>query len=79
MINYKPVNKRSIDTANNSNMSAIGVGSVNLKVISGGKVKKILLTEVLYIPTAASNLVSVEKKTRSGCQVNLNDDRCTVY
>ena len=63
---------------NNAMVEAVGVGEVPVTMVVEGKQHQGHLTNVLYVPELATNLVSVKQIVAKGMQVNFAKDRCNI-
>jgi len=63
---------------NNSKLMAEGIGDVPITLVHEGREHKGVLTNVLYVPGLATNLVSVRQLVEHGFKVNFAKDRCTI-
>ena len=62
----KNSNVKNIMTANKQRMPVAGEGNILLKVCQNENVKQILLTNALYVPDLAANLIAVKPLTQKG-------------
>ena len=63
---------------NNAIVEAVGVGEVPVTMVVEGEELKGHLTNVLYVPELATNLVSVKQIVAKGMQVNFAKNRCNI-
>ena len=60
-------------------IEATGIGSVELEVeVGGGKVHRIILQEVYYVPDLDGNLLSVPRLANKGFEVTFSQSLCTI-
>ena len=60
-------------------IKATGIGSIELEVeVGGGKVHRIILQEVYYVPDLDSNLLSVPQLMNKGFEVTFSQSLCTI-
>ena len=60
-------------------IEATGIGSVELEVeVGGGKVHRIILQEVYYVPDLEGNLLSVPRLTNKGFEVTFGQSLCAI-
>lgn len=68
-----------IETANGHFMYSVEVGDATLKMKdSRGTIRKLHLKDVLYVPNASSNLISVGRLLDAHHRVVFDDGRCTI-
>ena len=70
-------NPTTVKVANGENLKAIGIGEIELEA-GGGLRSPARLTETLYVPGLAGNLVSVPKISKTGSKVTFLGDKCTI-
>ena len=56
-----------------------GVGEIPMDCIVAGKIVRVVLKNVLYVPTAWCTLLSVKQATKAGCHAVLHDDCARLY
>lgn len=66
---YSTVRPRTVNAANGSEMQVIGLGKIRLFVDVEGRMRSIVLTDVLHIPQIRGNLISVPKLQDKGMVV----------
>ena len=71
----KPV---KVTVANGQYMMSEGVGDGYLHCQISDNVKRILVKDVLYVPTLESNLLSVKRLTKQGNVVKFEGNNCTI-
>jgi hypothetical protein len=72
----RPIAPHPIQGFNGSSTSAIGIGDIDLCIASG---HKLMLRDVLYVPTCSTRLVSVSALTRNGYNLaTFGADDCWV-
>ncbi|KAJ8709420.1 hypothetical protein PYW07_009246 [Mythimna separata] len=74
--NFSPNVKSEITTANNEKIYSDGVG--NVKITIGNDVKKVI-SDALYVPKVAANLLSVSKMAADGYVLVFDTNKCSVY
>ena len=75
---YEPIEATSVLMGDNGVVEAIGMGSIVVEVVVGGKTKKITFKDVLHVPKMKSNLLSVSKLVMRGFVVHFNVHGCVV-
>lgn len=70
--------KASVTFGNGTTTEAAGEGNIALQTTVRGKVNKIMLTNVLYVPGATTNLFSVKQATKKNATIEFAGDRCLV-
>ena len=77
---FNPLSKsQKVTLGDGRTLEAIGTGVVEVKLkLAGGRSKVGRLTEVLYVPTLAYNLLSVSKATEAGKKVTFGETRGEV-
>lgn len=69
----------SVQVANGDILPVEGQGSIKLNIPLGhGRSYRVLLTEVLYVPSLESNLISVKQLTGNGLCVRFEGDSCVI-
>lgn len=69
----------SIEIADGAFMSSAMIGQVTLKLTNrAGTKHKIVLDDVLYVPSASSNLLSVSKLIKTNHKVVFDNDMCRI-
>lgn len=76
MSDFSPNVKSEITTANNEKIYSDGVGNVN--VTFNDNVNKVI-TDTLYVPNVAANLLSVSKVTAKGYVLVFDINKCSIY
>jgi hypothetical protein len=66
-----PVTNKYITSVNGDQVKIEGIGNVELLMQKG---RSLYLKQVLFIPTAAANLVSVSKATGAGAKLTFDGD-----
>lgn len=66
----------SIKVANDKVLPVTSSGSVDIQLPSGQKIK---VTNVLYVPELATNLLSVSQMIKKGCQVKFDSQGCKIF
>ena len=56
-----------------------GIGEIPMDCVVAGKTVRIVLKNVLFVPTAWCNLLSVKLATKAGCHAVLHDDCARLY
>ena len=60
-------------------VNAEGIGNVNLVArLENGETKKVVLTDVLYVPDLGAKLFSVRAVTEKMFAVNFSGDKCKI-
>lgn len=67
-----------VTTANGDQIDYLAKGSINVKISTADGVIELTLENVLYIPTADGNLLSVNKLTQKGFEVTFRGNDCFV-
>lgn len=70
----------TIKFGNNTMESAAAVGDVELDtyIASLGFWQRIILQDVLFVPTASDNMLSVRRATKNGAQLAFSGDSCLI-
>lgn len=63
---------------NNAMVDVVGVGEVPITTVVDGKQLEGKLTNVLYVPDLATNLISVRQLISKGMEVTFAKDRCNI-
>ncbi len=58
---YFIISLRTVKIANGAEMSGIGLGKVRLSVSVEGRIRSIILINVLHVPQIKGNLISITK------------------
>lgn len=80
-IDYKEVDEtelKHIQIANGDKLKVFGFGKVLLKVLVNGEVNNLVLRNVMHVPDASFQLISLSSLVSSGCKVDLNSNFGTV-
>ncbi|GAA5891495.1 hypothetical protein JCM5296_004234 [Sporobolomyces johnsonii] len=70
---YSPA-KHSLNTATGDTLKVLGIGTVELTTVIGGKKKRVILTDVGYAPASKYNLISVPMLVKSGADITFRKD-----
>ena len=80
MIDETSANKcEEVITADNTRLSVAGSGNVELKVQAAGEEDFVTIRDAMYVPSIATNLLSVSKMTEKGHTVMFHRNECHVY
>jgi hypothetical protein len=77
MFNLRP-SETTVTFGNGEQAKAVAVGSVILANNGGNSKARIILEDVLYVPTAAANLFSIPHAAIKGAQFIFNMDSCFI-
>lgn len=75
---YEAIAPRNVHLGDDSVVEAVGVGSIVVEVLVGGRSKRIRIKNSLHVPKLQANLLSVSKLVSSGMKVQFNMDGCTL-
>ena len=75
---YKEIEPLPIQMGNGSIAHAIGEGSTHIKTLTPKGIKQLTLEDVLHVPAAKKNFVSVTALTNEGHTLNFNGSTCTI-
>lgn len=65
--------------ANGEKLKALGRGKIRMNFTSGtGKTTSLLMTDVLFVPSFGTHLISVQKLTECGLRVNSSGSTCEI-
>ena len=78
-INYVPIQKKVLTTANSGTFDAIGKGNMYIVMLNGQSSTKILLKDVLYAPKIGLTLVSISKIDEAGFVVLFYKGYLKIY
>ena len=67
--------KRFIQTANGEKVGVSGIGKVMMKVDVKGNMSDLVLKNVLHVPDANFQLISLSSLVNSGCKINLDREQ----
>jgi hypothetical protein len=71
--------KEEISVANGEKLQSAGKGSVELMLMTGPKNKhQVTIENVLYVPKAKENLLSVQKFIKRGFQINFHNNQAKI-
>lgn len=76
--NVRTVDPIKITMANGQQVEATQIGDVLFTTKLRDSVQQVLLKDVLHVPGALANLLSVSKAVQNGARVQFNKDSCTV-
>lgn len=79
MITTKQHNVKEIVIADKSRVPVNGCGDVQITTVVGDTEYQIPVTEVLYVPKLATNLLSVSQLMAKGNIVTFKDSHCYIY
>ncbi|XP_014218647.1 uncharacterized protein LOC106646934 [Copidosoma floridanum] len=71
--------KSNINVANSGAMEALGSGTVQLVLFFQGQKRIIEISNVLYVPKATTNFISVGSLTQKHHKVFFENNKCSVY
>ncbi len=76
----KSIDMLPIMFGNSAQDVATAIGNIKLDTIipSTGEERSIILYDVLHVPTAAANLLSVRCATAKGADFQFRDNTCTI-
>jgi hypothetical protein len=79
LVNYHEIDRQSINgVSQHGTVYAIGEGDVKLSVNMNGKVKRVRITSVWYVPGAQKNLLSVSALMDKECELVFKNRKCVV-
>lgn len=79
LYDLSPAPVTSIRIANDKMLEVKGCGKVNMSITDkNGKTQNIQITNVLYVPELASNLLSVSQLIKKGHSVQFHDNGCKI-
>ena len=70
---------QTITSIGRTQVKAIGCGTITLKTVINGETKYITLYDVLHVPTASNNLLSVGRYVKFGGKFEAEDDEAHFY
>jgi len=77
-IMYQPINAYPITAANNKVFHAIGVGDLQIEVLNGTTLNKVLLKDMLYVLDLCLTVMSIRCIMKAGFTVQFADDVCHI-
>ncbi|TDL21244.1 hypothetical protein BD410DRAFT_695452, partial [Rickenella mellea] len=79
-INYEPLPRQAISTAdrNAKGLSAVGRGDMKVKVPNGTNETTLILKNVLYCPNMAFTLISVGCIDKAGYSATFHSGHCSI-
>lgn len=79
MINFTEDADSDIAIANGEKIKSEGSGNVQVNLIQGKRVTSKIITHIAYVPSVATNLLSVSKLTEKGYAVVFDKNGCKAY
>uniref|UniRef100_A0A0A9XEY5 Retrovirus-related Pol polyprotein from transposon TNT 1-94 n=1 Tax=Lygus hesperus TaxID=30085 RepID=A0A0A9XEY5_LYGHE len=80
LVNMQPADSQTVSTADQTDMVVKCKGRIDLNVIDPSrKVREVQVNDVLFIPEAAANLLSVSKIASHGCTVTFSSKGGKVF
>ena len=67
-----------VNLGDNRSIFAYGKGTYHIKAVVNGKLQKIALRDVLYLPELDKNLLSVRAMVKLGAVVSFENDLCKI-
>ena len=77
-IEYTQIEPFDVELGHKYKASAVGKGTVSMKIILKGKAVTCLLTDALHIPELGHNLISVSTMDAKGMETNFFNGQCRV-
>lgn len=78
LLNYKPIEGRSVRFGDGQEAAALGVGDVQLIMDVHGDSVPVMFKDVLHVPGVVTNLVSVRRSVERGASVLFQDGNCIM-
>ena len=80
MTNVRPLTKDiTIMFGNGGRGKAEAIGDIDITSLCNGDANTVTLTDVLYVPAAAANLLSIPKSVNNGIDFRFRPDNCEVW
>ena len=78
-LNFTMILARPIRGADNGMFNATGKGDLLIFLPNGNTHSRIILKDVLYMPTMGVTLVSISHLTQAGCKAIFDEDSCQIF
>jgi hypothetical protein len=79
LTDYAPLNVHRVNSIGNESLEALGCGTIELVSKIGNRLIRSKFWNVLYVPRASNNLISISKLDREGGGAQMKDGSVTLH